>query len=629
MLQGVAERLNRYARRVAHLDRAFERRLWLLARRFPIGRPDFSWKAFGRPDYSWKNLAAHRVGACTLEEYWRRDPTSGAQRNDAQMGAELVQSADGVVWHVAHLPLRWKGQPEKEAWSDARWADLEAIIDARLDIARATKTDRETNASTSGADERALFDGVTLRFLQKQETLGRVLHISCANATFRNSAFLDGARFGPSVWFVGTQFLGTADLKSAQFEDAANFDDCYFLKHACFENASITGQATLRRTIFREGASFFNTQFHERTRFSRAKFHSAADFCKAHFHAPVHISGAQFFHTCSFPDAQFIKGSKIKSVRFRGAADLKRANFEISASFRNCSFDAPAEFEDAKLPTDSTFDMARFGVVDGVSRPAQLVAWAVFFGIVLMYCASGAPLSLGTVSLAFSPWVIWLLFGGGIVARDLDLERIARSFRTLTQHAAKFNNRKDAGRFLRQELRATRLRWNANPVERAISYLFDLTSGYGFSIARPIMALATSTVFFSILFAYWDQTDLFHSNVGREPRAYVAPVEAPDLVGGFHLSGTNVLAPFALWSPQPTRSPTCDLRGRLMGHSLAVPIPGKKLTLCGTRWMTGIKPAQLSSHVLRVQIASGAQSLLSIFLLFATGLALRRRYQVT
>jgi hypothetical protein len=106
------------------------------------------WDKWWTRGYSWAALANHSLGDELLEEkkkglfgesslqdYWRLDPETGNHRTDDEMwqSGELTEAPDAVLWHRAHVPLKWPdGSDGKAAWGAADKQKLAKILSLRL-----------------------------------------------------------------------------------------------------------------------------------------------------------------------------------------------------------------------------------------------------------------------------------------------------------------------------------------------------------------------------------------------------------------------------------------------------------------------------------------------------------------
>lgn len=402
------------------------------------------WATWRTWDYSWAGLAKRPVGERdghrvdleddkTLQAYWRRDPVSGALRDDAALAAagELVE-LDGVVFHIVHLPPEtvsgvksWKAD-----LSNPNWARLEEILAARLGAAAETRFDALRNAE--GGDRRAQLAGAILR-RAVEHPLGRdhSLHVHCrltltlgeahyhgkrfgpgayfGSAAFSEEAFVLSSGFGDNADFGGAIFLGEAVFRSVSFAGEANFSDATFFGHAGFgaskfsEGAFFSGTAFLADTefhsaVFSADAIFSSTMFAKYADFTHVAFSARAGFSNATFSHDVRFLGAVFSGDVAFTSAAFSGKSVFDSATFSAAADFTLASFAGLAYFNAAKFKGDmnfgtatfaklASFEQIVWPTDArhwhqAFDQTRFGDTLAMTN-SGLYAFAAFDGAML------------------------------------------------------------------------------------------------------------------------------------------------------------------------------------------------------------------------------------------------------
>lgn len=581
------------------------------------------WFEFTSRFYRWRWSTAHAVRRAQhpydwerlktpLRNYWLRDPVTGVIRDesDPAMAQELTTSWDGRRWHIAHLPWRWRGRPEKEQWDDGRWAQLDAVIAARARAAAPTKTDPSTNVALD-EERRMMLDGATLRGLPPAASQAP-LHIRAENAVFVGPC--RSQWFGPGAWFRNAQFWGRADFTDARFEGSTCFNGAVFRGQVCFDRAEFQDYAQFKRALVCGTSSFHRTVFNGLARLSSVRLLRPGDFRHAQFVRGVRLSGAHFLADITFADAKFPEGAFVRRAQFGGGVSFKNCAFGDGASFRLARFAGLPEFEHATLRADSTFDRAHFSVVQRIAHPALVIN--------LLLAGVGGALAPFAGWAAALPWAVWTFAGGALLRRQTDLERLSGAFRCLGEHARRFNNRADVGRFLLQELRTSRLRMDLNPVERILSFLFDVTSQYGYSLTRPIIGLIAAVFVFAGVYASWDRGAV-------TPIARMTPTKAGVVLDAeaLEFSLRNTLAPLSVWATDPVAR-HCDLRARLLtATTIASEGPKPKGSVRCLPPVLRNKPADsLPLHLLALRLVASLQSLIGVFMIFAAGLALKRRF---
>ena len=267
----------------------------------PKTRPDFSWEAL--KDHT---IEGHPSGAKTLQDYWRLDPATGQPLDDGTLrGLGLIDSVDGVFWHIVHQPVpdSWKTKPDS-----LKWGSLATEIKLRLAAA--------DNGLIKGC---VLLDGAVLEpatcLPAKSETDG-VRCVSLKDAVVLGKTDFAGWRFGEGTAFAGAEFLGDVSFADSQFHGNVNFSDVRF-------------------------AAIAN--------FGRTRFHKGANFNRAQFEAWNFFEGAHFLQDSSFEDAWFHEYALFKTAVFHKDARFRYATFFKKADFHRARFLGPASFERAEF----------------------------------------------------------------------------------------------------------------------------------------------------------------------------------------------------------------------------------------------------------------------------------------
>ena len=157
------------------------------------------------------------------------------------------------------------------------------------------------------------------------------------SSTFRGKAYFS-AVFNGSVSFDSAVFSRAAMFASATLSGPAVFDDAKFSDEACFASVAFGSTATFIKTVFTSDALFSSAVFTENASFHYAAFNSVASFAFATFSQPVKIESAKFagdawFRSAAFNDftyfleAQFGAAEGSHGVSFADAQFLKPANF--------------------------------------------------------------------------------------------------------------------------------------------------------------------------------------------------------------------------------------------------------------------------------------------------------------
>jgi hypothetical protein len=361
------------------------------------------WDAWWGADYSWEGLARKPVGRKggvthsgfhgeeTLQDYWRRDPATGAARDDAAMVAagELVESG-GLRFHIAHLPPKTRdGTPTWKAdLKHAGWEALEALLRARIAASVETAVDVVGNAE--GHDGRAQLAGAVLR-RATAHPLGAEspVHTEATRSAWLGFTNFGSTRFGPGARFASATFSGDADFDNATFSGDALFDSATFSGFAGFYSATFSGDASFGSATFSGNASFGSATFSGNASFGSATFSGDANFISARFSGDALFDSATFSGVASFGSATFSGDSGFLGATFSGAtgfisttfsgnARFDRATFSEYGGFDSATFSGDAKFISATFSKDASFHSAVFQK-DGKSG-RMAFRWGVFHG---------------------------------------------------------------------------------------------------------------------------------------------------------------------------------------------------------------------------------------------------------
>lgn len=516
------------------------------------------WDAWWRADFSWAGLAQKPVGQNgdlihgslhgekTLQDYWRRDPTTGAVRDDAAMQAagELAECG-GVIFHIAHLPE--KDRSGASTWkADLRsvdWEKLDALIAARIGAGSGTQSKFGLFANAEGPDGRAQLGGAVLRGAAIQQNAGQ-LHLVCEGSAFLGAADFRDFTFGPGASFKSAAFAATArfdrtsftsttcfnkatffdaaGFNSATFADTAHFGEANFLAEANFTAASFDiawfSRATFGRNVFFRSAAFRGWANLDRATFSKiavfehAAFSSVADFTESSI-AVGAFKAAKFGGTAMFPQCLFVESVRFDDSSFAGEMNFTAAIFQRLASFDRITW------PDAAAHWHSAFDQALF-LATLTLTGAGLRAFAAFDGATF---ERGVHIDDAAESVAIArfrkeraaaiaaarsdneSWANVEVRRKGVdqpppvsrreiaahakEARDMRLRQLERGCRVLKQAMDYASNKPREQLFYRFELMARRAQRNLPFAEKSFSYLYAFASDYGASIWRPFAAM--------------------------------------------------------------------------------------------------------------------------------------------
>jgi hypothetical protein len=553
------------------------------------------WSSWWRADYSWEGLAKHDCphthGAIrsqsnaggNLQSYWRSTLERQPLRTDAQMGDELVADPEGKLWHIVHVPLFWAdGTPAKAAWSAEKLAHLDSLCARRLQYAL-------SNEYGSGIIERnvAYLDGAVLIDLAAP---AGVISARLLNTYIQAKTTLKKA----SEWFqaIGCFFNEQLTLTHCEFVGGATFENCVFKRRICCQGSTVSGMASFCDSRFFSHNLFHETLFVGKVWFHHATFHGSASFARSHFSSEA-----------SFANATFLGAAEFEGVLFDGRADFDCCTYRSNFSFQNSKFNGPAFFSDNSWPCSTlvrdqtepacerAFYNSRFSA-SAVFRGTGFRAFAAFDGA---FFDGGAYIDRVSENEAKSNFSRELQQAIGLDDPESRLESLLGGCQTLRQAMERASDKKREHLLYQFELMTRRYQIKTPRWEKILSYLYDWSSRYGSSIARPVAVLIVVVValglFYGLVAGF--QTDAL---AVRRPVEFSAAAWQP-IFSGISFSAGRAF-PFGPWAIEQNQF-----------HS----------ALIGSGDTFG-------SIVIRL-IATG-ESVLSAILLFLSGLAVRRRFQI-
>jgi uncharacterized protein YjbI with pentapeptide repeats len=535
-----------------------------------------------RPDYSWARLAVISVterpgGIRTLQDYWRQDTATGRLRSDEDLrGLGLLKEQEGRYWHALHAPAADSSNPMPEALAE----------EIRLRLAQ----------SQEPGQGPVLLDGAVLRSAPQFDAATDARKprcISLADAQIEADVDFSHWRFGAGTSLARAQFLAGANFSHAQFDAHADFSKARFFSAAvfgearfgagasfysvrfegwtCFEKAIFEdGQANFNEALFHEYGRFKEAQFHGLAQFSYATFFKKADFHLAQFHGPACFDGAEFFGVSAFLEATFAR-------RF---------------SFKDALHQALCEFSDLKVTSEdesdwrSAFKGARiealFNLAGGDYHIISAFDGAILSGW-MRYPTVGEREDLKE----FRKKALRRARSATGDERKAALSALEGGARVLKHAMARQADSLREQQFYRFEVETRRRNKVTPPGEKLVSWLYSGTAEYGLSVLKPVGWLAGVIVGFA--------------------GAYGAAITCLKLTPGLwtqvlwagQLSLQSLVTPLFVWDPDGiTASP--PLRAFEQAEALF--------------WL---------------QLASSAQSFVSLILIFLFALRIRRRFQIS
>ncbi|RTL90796.1 MAG: pentapeptide repeat-containing protein [Hyphomicrobiales bacterium] len=266
-------------------------------------------------------------------------------------------------------------------------------------------------------------------------------------SSFYNACFTSWANFR------SCHFLGYADFSHSQFSScafdgsafgaAADFESCSFSEHADFSDVTISGEA-----------KFLYCRFESMANFTGAKFSDVANFGGSRMLREAFFTKARFIRTVSFGDCYFDSGVDYQSAEFQFLTQFADARFKAEVpDFRGATLSEATEWHGAIWPE---------APVDSRSAQRQVYAYE-------RLKAEMERLKKHEDEQFF-------------FAREMRARRALLYFRSLNNEVP-----------LRERL--------ASASSCLLNKLYDALSGYGLSIAKPLICLVVMAFLPAIFFA--------------------------------------------------------------------------------------------------------------------------------
>ena len=535
---------------------------------------------------------------------------------------------------------------ENAAFSGYAWFENAAFSgNARFVNAAFSGNARFENAAFSGYAwfENAAFSG-NARF----ENAAFSGYAWFENAAFSGNAWFENAAFSGNARFVNAAFSGNARFENAAFSGNASFENAAFSGNARFVNAAFSGYAWFENAAFSGNASFENAAFSGNASFENAAFSGYAWFVNAAFSGNARFVNAVFLSVVSFAGqgAELVKPEESHSLEFsqeevvfKGTLKLpqqitpqarrafKNGSFENAIllgdavitnrdmldrlSFDNVVFGGAAEFQGSNLHQGVSFFGANFTFVlnspegksfavhfkDEIAHARAAYAAYVFL-LRLAHSIQKTDAELVSFQDYIRGWVRGTLENAPKPGKDTSKHSsrhalIERAFRKLKLSMEEVRNKIQEQDFYRMELLARRRRRDKSVPwwERQISRLYEAVSGFGGSIVRPIRWILV-LICLSGLCAY--SYELISD--ARWPYFSFGAAWDEDFLNATGFSIANTF-PFGAFG---------DIR---------------------KEFLSGLEDAKGWQFVFR--LAATFQSFATLVLVFLSGLAIRRRFQIS
>jgi hypothetical protein len=452
------------------------------------------------------------------------------------------------------------------------------------------------------------------------------------NAAFHHTTKFQHAQFQSVARFSGAQFHGKADFRFTQFHFGGSFDATQFHDEADFHFSAFHSVAWFQATQFYGRVQFASSNFYKYTVFTGANFYSLAEFFKAEFHDQVQFDSAEFLKVSKFFSTQFHATANFGKTKFQDSAHFDSSKFFGDANFAEAQFQGRAQFNNTKFQKDSNFwgtqfyakmgftaaEFEQIAAFETISWPQAARDWHAAFNLVVFR---------STLDITGSEFRSFAAFDGAILergiqidetseakakgtflaeleaakkaarpgkhasevakkaARDVGLKQLERGCRVLKLAMEKASNKTSEQMLYRFELQARRAQRDLPILEAQFSDLYALTSDYGASMLRPLIALLVVVLCFGAVYTC----------MGNTPEAITVYAR---FESALTFSASRVF-PF----------------GAFDGVS--------------TAWIKDFTTHNGGHATFALRLLATLESLLAIALAFLFGLAVRRRFQIS
>lgn len=345
-----------------------------------------------------------------------------------------------------------------------------------------------------------------------------------------------------------------------------------FSAAAAFSRCAFPGKLIVSSSVFERGASF--------------RTGSGSDIASESMHSQV---GEADFHGTTFGAGEQEICADFDSRTFLEAANFELATFVGVPMFFGCKFHENTTFRGANfrmLPADPAYAVS-----------VRNLEWGSAIRSILR--AYQTPLNIEFSIIYSAARTLRLPLKERRTEQNRRLSNYERAYNALRQRFESVGNAKEERRFHTYELRARRQRIDVNAplLEGLISRVYDAVSEYGQSISRPLIYLLLAWVLFAALY-------FGMAGVG----------EFDGLLESAVFSARQIVKPFSAWSRDFT------LPAAYYPESSVAVMSSWTASLLSEEGVPSLAKTTI------VRILASVQSLISLLLMFLTGLAVRRTF---
>ena len=299
------------------------------------------------------------------------------------------------------------------------------------------------------------------------------------SVNFDNSKFFRGN-------FSSCKFSGDASFRHCTFEEDAEFSSCFFHDAAFFECCNFK-HADFSNSKFSKEAIFISLKSGGRIYFKGSKFLSDADFSGSVFSSMTNFSYAEFAKTAIFRDSKFSGPTTFHEANI-WLADFRLTTFSDQFDF-SCRLDSDPKptstvyFSGCKFEKNAIFNNRKFGNTTIFGKITHEN------GKVIATRFKRAPTFHGCKIHQDTSF-------DGAIFETPNTQESARAFRTLKLAMEQLKATREEQRFFHLEMKAER---QSLPLpRRALSFMYEILSDYGFSLWRPLAWLLIFSIAFSV-----------------------------------------------------------------------------------------------------------------------------------
>ncbi|MFN3228452.1 MAG: hypothetical protein ACK41P_01205 [Asticcacaulis sp.] len=311
-----------------------------------------AWQRWHEADYSWEGLKripwkginrklsynrhskSHQYGK-NLQDYWLWDPATNKIRTESELinNKELIVCEGKKTYHIAHLPPFYNANDLSTASIKHKKPNLAPRV---FDIIKT----RLEHSSYSDDQYIAMLDGVVLyNFEFYYDTLRNFINFHFSgevndnlrnfNASLQYAIILGNTylnfNFLQGTTFYNAYFKGEVNI-SGRFAGNAKFSQSRFLKHATF-NCEFSGNYLSHGAKYLNNIVFATCIFNQKFSNSQAEYASDLNFYNCRFEGIAELSSACYFQNLNIYNCMFKEDINLYNSLILNTLNLQDAKF--------------------------------------------------------------------------------------------------------------------------------------------------------------------------------------------------------------------------------------------------------------------------------------------------------------